>query len=142
MANHLASLHGWLTADMAPEPRFPTTISEFNVHTAGTFNTMTETLDSPSKYARFGAMVANLVSNSCDELYCFKFSQTLYSSTVPIKKNGMHFVDNTNAPYNIGGITKGGEVWRLFNQAAAARPRSAERHQGLRRDGPRARRHL
>ena len=115
----LASLNSLLTSDMSPEPRFPTAISEFNVHTAGTFNTLTETLDSPSKYARFGALVANLVNNACDELYCFKFSQTLYSSTVPVKKNGMLFVDNTNAPCNIGGITKAGEVWRLFAEAAA-----------------------
>ncbi len=115
---NLASLNSFLAADMSPEPRFPTAISEFNVHTASTFDSMPETLDSPSQYARFGALVANLVNNSCDELYCFKFSQTLYSSTVPIKKNGMHYVDNTNAPYNIGGVTKAGEVWRLFAKAA------------------------
>jgi hypothetical protein len=117
--SNLRSLHGWLTADMAPEPRLPTSISEFNAHTAAVFDTMTETLDSPSQFTRLAAISATLVSNYCHELYCFKFSQTLYSSTVPIKKNGTHFVDNTNAPYNIGGITKGGEVWRLFNQAAA-----------------------
>lgn len=116
---NLASLHSLLAADMAPEPRLPTSISEFNVHTAATFNTLSETLDSPSKYARFGAIVANLANNACNELYCFKFSQTLYSSTVPFKKNGMHFVDNTNAPFNIGGVTKAGEVYRLFNKAAA-----------------------
>jgi hypothetical protein len=114
---NLASLNSSLTAAMAPEPRFPTAISEFNVHTASTFSTTTDTLDTPWKYARFGALVANLVNNGCDELYCFKFSQTLYSDTVPIKKNGMLFVDNTNAPYNIGGITKAGEVWRLFARA-------------------------
>ncbi len=117
--SNLRSLHGWLTADMAPEPRLPTSISEFNAHTAGVFDTMTETLDSPSQFTRLAAISATLVSNDCHELYCFKFSQTLYSSTVPIKKNGTHFVDNTNAPYNIGGVTKGGEVWRLFNRAAA-----------------------
>ncbi len=115
----LAGLNNLMTSDMSPEPRFPTAISEFNVHTASTFNTLTETLDSPTKYARFGSIVVNLVKNFCDELYVFKFSQTLYSATVPIKKNGMLFVDNTNAPYNIGGITKAGEVWRLFTQTAA-----------------------
>ncbi len=118
-ASHLQSLHGWLTADMTPEPRLPTSISEFNAHTAAVFDTMPETLDSPSQFTRLAAISATLVSNECHELYCFKFSQTLYSSTVPVKKNGTHFVDNTNAPYNIGGITKGGEVWRLFSQAAA-----------------------
>jgi hypothetical protein len=69
-------LRGLVAADLAPEPPFPVTISEFNVHTAAMFDTMSETLDSPSKYARFGAIVVNLVANSCNELYAFKFSQT------------------------------------------------------------------
>lgn len=114
---NLVSLNSLMTSDMTPETRFPTSISEFNVHTAGTFDTLADTLDTPFDYARFGSIVANLVKNFCDELYVFKFSQTLNTTTV--KKNGMHFVDNTNAPFNIGGVTKAGEVWRLFNQAAA-----------------------
>ena len=36
-----------------------------------------------------------------------------------MKKNGTHFVDNDNAPYNIGGVTKGGEVVRLFAKGFA-----------------------
>ena len=32
----------------------------------------------------------------------------------------MFYVDNTNSPYNIGGISKGGEVYRLFNKGFAA----------------------
>ncbi|HSU57396.1 MAG TPA: DNRLRE domain-containing protein, partial [Candidatus Dormibacteraeota bacterium] len=114
---NLGSLNTQMASDMSPEARFPTSISEFNVHTAGTFDTLTDTLDSPAQYARFGSVVVNLAKNFCDELYCFKFSQTLNTTTV--KKNGMHFVDNTNAPYNIGGVTKAGEVWRLFSQPAA-----------------------
>jgi hypothetical protein len=117
---HLASLHTVMQADMSPEPRFPTTISEYNVHTASTFGGMTETLDSPSKYARFGGIVSSLGNNGIDEMYCFKFSQTHYNEVTPIKKNGMHFVDNTNAPYNIGSVTKAGEVYRLW--ARTARP--------------------
>ena len=114
--SNLSSLNSALTTDLSPEPRMPISISEFNVHTASTFDTLTETLESPTKYSRFGAIVVNLVQNLCDELFVFKFSQTLNTTTV--KKNGMHYVDNTNAPYNIGGVTKAGEVWRLFNKAA------------------------
>ncbi len=113
--SRVAGLHASLTADMSPEPRYPSSLSEFNVHTAGVFDTLIETLDTPSKYARFGSIVANLVNNFVNELYCFKFSQT----STPVKKNGMHFVDNFNAPYNIGGITKAGEVYRLFNKVTA-----------------------
>jgi hypothetical protein len=114
---NLASLNSLMSADMSPEPRFPTSISEFNVHTAATFDTLTDTLETPSTYTTFGSLLVNLVKNFCDELYCFKFSQTLNTTTV--KKNGMHYVDNSNAPYNIGGILKGGEVFRLFSKGAA-----------------------
>ena len=112
----LNSLEGLIAADMPGETRFPMSMSEFNVHTGATFDTLTETLDSPSKFPRFGSIVVNLVRNSEKELYCFKFGQTPGAAgyTYPVAKNGMHYVDNTNAPFNYGGITKAGEVWRLF----------------------------
>lgn len=118
----LATLHGLLTAAMTPAPRFPTSISEFNTRTGATFDTIPETLDSPTEYARFAAICVNLLSNGCAELYAFKFSQTESDAayTYPVQKNAMHYVDNTNAPYHVGGITKAGEVYRLFNKAFAA----------------------
>jgi hypothetical protein len=118
----LANLHGFLTADMSPEPRFPTAISEFNTDTGANFDTQTETLDSPAKYSRFGAICVNLLANGMDEFYAFKFSQTERDppTTYPVAKNAMHYVDNTNAPYHVGGITKAGEVYRLFNKAFTA----------------------
>lgn len=117
----LSQLNSLLFAEMSPEPRYPTAISEFNTRTGATYDMMTETLDTPSEYARFGAICVNLMANFCDELYCFKFSQTSRDAptTYPVQKNAMHFVDNTNAFYNVGGITRGGEVWRLFNKAFA-----------------------
>ena len=42
-----------MTNDMAPERRFPLSISEFNVHTNGTFDDLEETIDTPDLYARF-----------------------------------------------------------------------------------------
>ena len=116
----LSNLNGFLDADMAPEPRFPTAISEFNVHTGATFDGLTETLDDPVKYSRFGAIVVNLMENECNEFYAFKFSQTAYTGNYPVAKNAMHYVDNSISPYNIGSITKAGEVYRLFNKAFAA----------------------
>jgi Bacterial TSP3 repeat len=115
------SLRNSINTAMAGETPFPLTISEFNVHTVATFDGMPETLDSPSKYLRFGAIVVNLVKNSQRELYAFKFSQTDgdVGDNYPIRKNGMHYVDNDNPPFNIGGITKAGEVWRLFNKGFA-----------------------
>jgi len=113
----LATLNGLLTSAMAPEPRFPTAISEFNVHTGATFDGLTETLDSPVKYSRFGAILVQLMANRCNELYAFKFSQTEYTGNYPVAKNAMHYVDNSNSPYQVGGVTQAGEVYRLFNKA-------------------------
>jgi VCBS repeat-containing protein len=118
--NDLNSLNNYLTTAMSPEPRFKTSISEFNTHTGATFDTMTETLDTPTEYASFGGICTALMSNLCSELYVFKFSQTARSGgTYPVAKNATHYVDNNNSPYNIGGITKAGEVYRLFNKAFA-----------------------
>jgi len=115
----LANLRSLLAADMAPEPAFPVSITEFNTYMAASFDTMTDTLDSPTQYPRFGSVAVNLMANLCSELYCFKFSQTDYTGNYPVTKNAMHYVDNDNSPYNVGGITRAGEVWRLFNKAFA-----------------------
>ena len=116
----LVNLNNYLVAAMSPEPRFKTTCSEFNTHTGATFDTLTETLDTPAEYADFGGICVALMANFCSELYTFKFSQTERTGgTYPVAKNAMHYVDNNNSPYNVGGITKAGEVYRLFNKAFA-----------------------
>ncbi len=119
--NNLATLRNSLASAMSPEPAFPTSITEFNVHTAANFDAIADTLDYPTKYPVFGAIAVNMVQNHQDELYAFKFSQTDgdVGDNYPVRKNGMHYVDNGTAPYNIGGITKAGEVWRLFNKGFA-----------------------
>jgi hypothetical protein len=94
-------------------------LTEFNVHTAGNFDGMTETLDTPSKFSRFGSILAQLGNNKADELYIFKFSQGPGTNPGTVKKNGTHFVDNNSSPYNIGGVTGGGEVVRLFAKGFA-----------------------
>jgi hypothetical protein len=119
----LASLRSAIASAMFPEVSLPVSISEFNVNTAAEFDKIADTLDWPTKYPRLGAIVVNLVQNGISELYNFKFSQTdgdpVPPDNYPVRKNGMHYVDNTDAPYNIGGITKAGEVWRLFNKGFA-----------------------
>ncbi len=119
--SNLATLRSSLASAMAPEPAFPTSISEFNTHTAANFDAIADTLDYPTEYPNLGAIAANLVQNHQDELYLFKIGQTTgdVGDNYPVRKNGTHYIDNDNSPYNIGGITKGGEVWRLFNKAFA-----------------------
>jgi len=113
----LTYVESQLSATMAPETPYPPTITEFNVFDGSTFESMASTLDTPTNYSGFAAIAVNLIANGINELYCFKLSETV-GSGYPAK-NGTHFVDNTNSPYNIGGLTKGGEVWRLFNKAVA-----------------------
>lgn len=120
-ASSLAGLHSLLDAAMTPEPRLPTCISEFNVHTGANFDNMPETLDSPVKYARLGAILPRLAAEGIAEMYLFKFAQTVRSGgNYPVAKNALHYSDNSNAPYPVGGITQGGEVWRLFTKASAS----------------------
>lgn len=119
--SNLSSLRTSLLAAMAPEAAFPVSLSEFNVHTAANFDAIPDTLDYPTQYPRLGAIAASLVRNGASELYNFKFSQTDgdVGDNYPVRKNGMHYVENNLAPYNVGGITKAGEVWRLFNKGLA-----------------------
>ncbi|WP_372798291.1 DNRLRE domain-containing protein, partial [Pontiella sp.] len=115
-ASNLSSLRSALNADMSPETRFPISLSEFNVHTAGDFDEMVDTLDYPAKYTRFGAIAASLADDFLKEFYCFKFGQVTKDGTYPVGKNGMHYVQNDGA-YEYGGATKAAEVWRLFIKA-------------------------
>ncbi len=94
-------------------------ISEMNVHTASAFDNTSDTLDTPAQFAQFGADLVQLANNQLNELYIFKFSQGPGSGASGVKKNGVNFVDNDNAPYNIGGDTGGGEVVRLFAKSFA-----------------------
>ncbi len=118
-ASDLTSLHNLLTAAMSPEARLLTSISEFDTHTSATFDTVTTTLDSPTEYAELGDDAIGLMNGLVSEMYLFKFGQTVSGATGLPTKNGLHFCDNDTAPYNTGGITKAGEVWRLFNKACA-----------------------
>jgi len=116
----LATLNSDLQSTMSPETPFPAVITEFNTHTAANFDNLTNTLDTPTEYADLGSICNELLTNQASEIYAFKFSQVGYSGSYPVQKNAMFYVDNTNSPYNIGGISKGGEVYRLFNKGFAA----------------------
>ena len=113
----LASLKSLLASYMSPETSFPISISEFNTRTAASYDAITTTIDSPADYSRLGSIAVNLMENGISEMYAFKFSQVSYSGNYPVEKNAMYYVDNANSPYNVGGITKAGEVYRLFNKA-------------------------
>ena len=114
----VAGLRSSLNSAIPEWKPFPICVSEFDVNdNANTASTTT--MDATSTAADFGSIVVNLAANFADELYCFKFSQTTNSSSPPVTKNALHWVDNTGPPYNVGGITRSGEAYRLFNKAFA-----------------------
>jgi len=94
-------------------------ITEFNVHTGATYDTLVENADSLSKTVRLGAILTRLVAAGMDELYLFKFGMTVYSNRFPVQKNGMLYSDNRNVPYSYGTMSRGAEAYRLFNKAFA-----------------------
>lgn len=117
----IAKLRELFNKESGGEPiRFA--LTEFNPHTASLWETSPNNLDTPSKLARFGALLASLANNQPNELYIFKFSQTGWTRPGienAVKKNGCHYVDNGAEPFNIGDSTKGGEVVRLFAKGFA-----------------------
>jgi hypothetical protein len=98
----------------APGENIRFAITEMNVSTAANFEQTTETLDTPIRFAQLGSILSTMANGKADELYVFKFSQTADDSPSGVKKNGVHYVDNNSSPYNIGGVSKAGEVVRLF----------------------------
>lgn len=118
MYNQLLGLKNSVNVD-APGSGLRFAVTEFNVHTAANFDAIPETLDTPSKSTRLGAQLAQLANAQVDELYVFKFSQGPGDGASGVKKNGTHYSDNDVAPYNVGGVTKGGEVVRLFAKSFA-----------------------
>lgn len=92
-------------------------ITEFNVHMNATYDSMVESSDSLSKAVDFGGIVTELAKSGMDELYAFKFAMTAANGTFPVAKNGMGFIDSDLPPYNFGGFSRSGEVYRLFNKA-------------------------
>ncbi|MEB3332300.1 MAG: calcium-binding protein [Synechococcaceae cyanobacterium] len=114
------SLRSDLNADGASD--LPLALTEFNVRTGSNYDSRVETLDSPSDYAALAANCIALSQVGASQLYLFKFAQTLRSGgTYPVAKNGTHYVQNgTGSGFNVGGATKGAEVYRLFVKASGS----------------------
>jgi hypothetical protein len=91
----------------------PVIITEFNVLANYMFRRTEDTMHTPSRAARLGSILLNLVQEQPDELYVFKFGQTQHADLGYPAKNGNFWQENFTAPYNTGGSTRGAEVYRL-----------------------------
>ncbi|AKC82000.1 hypothetical protein IMCC26134_02990 [Verrucomicrobia bacterium IMCC26134] len=106
-----------MAAAMPGESPLPVTLSEFNVNTSSTLEATTETLDTPYRFSRLGGVLVNLASSGANEMWLFKFTQTASSGNASgVAKNGTHYADTLNFPYQHGGASQAAEVYRLFNK--------------------------
>lgn len=114
-------LRGKVTSLMPGEEPFSYAITEFNTRTGSSFDKVTATPDRPSHFSGLGAGAVALADAGVRDMYLFKFGMTRAQSSrsrYPVQKNGIHYVENSGK-YRYGGITRSGEVWRLFNRMAA-----------------------
>lgn len=96
-------------------------LTEFNSNTSGNLDKLTTTtLDSPSEFSLFAHKAATSIGTGLAKgIYAFKFSQTQYTGDANsnVKKNGLHYVDNSSPPLsadNIGGTTNAAEAYALL----------------------------
>ena len=89
-------------------------LTEFNVHSNGVFDTRSDDLNTPSRYARLGGIFTGLVNQQADELYLFKFSSNAEDSF--LQKNAIFTNSRFDAPYNVGGATSAAGVLKLFTK--------------------------
>ena len=104
-------------ADDAPGEDIGFGLTEFNVHSNGVFSGLSETLDSPSKYSRLGAIFASLTNEQPDELYLFKMSSNAEDND--LQKNAIFHNSRFDAPYDVGGASSAAAALRLFTTGFA-----------------------
>jgi hypothetical protein len=115
--SRVASNRAAMAAAMPGETPLPLALTEVNVNTSANFEATTDTIDTPARFSRLGGILVELAANRLDEMWVFKFTQTASTSNVSgIVKNGTHYADTVNFPYNQGGASQGAEVYRLFNK--------------------------
>ena len=92
-------------------------LTEFNVHSNGVFDTRSDDLNTPSRYARLGGIFTGLVNQQADELYLFKFDSNAEDNF--LQKNGIFTNSRFDAPYNVGGATSAAGVLKLLTTGFA-----------------------
>ena len=89
-------------------------LTEFNVHSNGTFATRSDDLNTPSRYARLGGIFTGLVNQQADDLYVFVFDSNAEDDF--LQMNGIFTNSRFDAPYNVGGATSAAGVLKLLTK--------------------------
>lgn len=95
-------------------------VTEHNAKTSGDFSTSTLNMDAASQATKLASQLVNYVTvgENLQALYVFKFSVTLSSSN-GVTKNGVHWGDNTGAPYHVSDSALGAEGLRMVAEHLA-----------------------
>ena len=88
-------------------------LTEFNVHSNGVFETRTDDLNTPSRFARLGGIFTGLTNEGVDELFVFKFDSNAMRD---FQGNAIFTNSQLDSPFNIGGATKAAGVLKLFTK--------------------------
>ena len=113
--NRVTTNRAAMAAAMPGETPLPVTLTEFNVNTSATLEATPETLDTPARFSRFGGILVELAAKRLNEMWLFKFTQTASTDNLSgVVKNGTHYADTVNFPFNQGGANQVAEVYRLF----------------------------
>ncbi|MEN1680350.1 MAG: DNRLRE domain-containing protein [Planctomycetota bacterium] len=116
-AEDLDRIKGYVADDLAAnnlEGDIDFGLTEFNVHSNGVFSGRSDTLDTPSRYARLGGIFTGLANEQADELYLFKFSSN--AEEQELQKNAVFYNSRFDAPYNTGGASAAAGVLKLFTK--------------------------
>ena len=82
--------------------KYPVIITEFNAHTSADWDQINTSGNDPSEASRLASQILNLVASRASSIYVFKFSMTpSFSASRELAKNGIHFAENSQAPYHI-----------------------------------------
>lgn len=91
-------------------------LTEFNVHSNGVFETRSDDLNTPSRFARLGGIFTGLTNEEVDELYVFKFDSNAMRD---FQGNAVFTNSQLDSPFNVGGATKAAGVLKLFTKGFA-----------------------
>lgn len=113
--NNFKELNANTSDDRAAFGAFKFAVTEHNAKTSGDYSTDSVNTDMQSESGKLASQVISLATAGGDGLsaiYTFKFSIT-QSDNNGVTKNGIHWGDNTAAPFNIGDSTLAAEALRL-----------------------------
>lgn len=127
----ISNLRVEIAEEVGTSPRMPIANTEFGVLHNSDMQGTTATLDSPELFVDFARILHQLQEiqpgkdgYGIDHMYLYKFGQTSAADPTdyPLNKLGTHYVQNAaGSGHNYGGITRAGEIYRLFNRAVAWR---------------------